>query len=61
MYLSGHSLFGKHWIYCDRADMQALFRFDKLLKTARKKKKNSTTAETKPAVLSFLNEVAAMF
>jgi hypothetical protein len=38
--------------------MQTIFQFDKLLKTARKKKKNSTTAEAKPAVLSFLNKVA---
>ncbi|HKR06590.1 MAG TPA: hypothetical protein VJY62_18290 [Bacteroidia bacterium] len=49
------------FIYRNRKDMQQLFQFDKLLKTARKKKKNSTTAETKPAVLSFLNKVAAMF
>jgi hypothetical protein len=48
-------------IYRNRADMQQLFQFDKLLKTARKKKKNEKTAEAKPAVLSFLNKVAAMF
>jgi len=51
----------KLFIYRNRKDMQQLFQFDKLLKTARKKKKNSTTAEAKPAVLSFLNKVTAMF
>src|SRR6185436_3149152 len=49
------------FIYRNRKDMQQLFQFDKLLKTARKKKKNSTTAEAKPAVFSFLNKVAGMF
>ena len=50
------------FIYRNRKDMQQLFQFDKLLKTARKKKKkNEKPAETKPAVLSFLNKVAAMF
>jgi hypothetical protein len=49
------------FIYRNRKDMQQLFQFDKLLKAARKKKKNATTAEAKPAVFSFLNKVAAMF
>ena len=49
------------FIYRNRKDMQQLFQFDKLLKASRKKKKTSTSADTKPAVFSFLNKVAAMF
>jgi hypothetical protein len=41
--------------------MQQLFQFDKLLKTARKNKKEKKTAESKTKPLSFLNRVAGMF
>ncbi|MEP7171333.1 MAG: hypothetical protein ABI855_18335, partial [Bacteroidota bacterium] len=49
------------FIYRNRKDMQQLFQFDKLLKTARKNKKEKKIAESKSKAVSFLNRVVGMF